>query len=533
MNGNAKGHNTAALTMSIIALGTIFILLGQQAKQPHQTALPEPAVEDPKSPALQQADNTPVEQLSNAELIDQLGEIDLRHRILRSIESDEPVLVEMLRRGDREFEPALQRLVLTYKARREEWQREIARLEPLQPKDGRPHEELTQAEKDLMQKFVTAENSFESAAPKLELLIALRRLQERPDPARVIVTGLTADSYSIQWPDMPTLNVSVRNMDTLQEPVISRLGGNNRSGRAERFKIQVRNTQTGHVIVETLPPPSTFGGGIVGATTLEFGEGWHTSLPKADFVPQLQPGEYAIRVLYHDHECIADRPSTEDHICCKSREYELTIYRRTVQQTKEQTAAIAALLSQLDRSQHVRIVDAPYGEWASDFIPPKSILGQILTAGWQAVPALLEELEDESQTLAERAHTLAMLFSITGQVDPRGESRMQHYFSSEKSSIGPFAYVRQGKGVSHHMDGDRIGSSRSYNFGSLHRVGLPELEPGNPNASHSTESSQAAMELDKQSQSVLVDQWRQLRKLITVVDPDNPPSHIGGGRVAP
>ena len=130
MNGNAKGHNTAALTMSIIALGTIFILLGQQAKQPHQTALPEPAVEDPKSPALQQADNTPVEQLSNAELIDQLGEIDLRHRILRSIESDEPVLVEMLRRGDREFEPALQRLVLTYKARREEWQREIARLEP-------------------------------------------------------------------------------------------------------------------------------------------------------------------------------------------------------------------------------------------------------------------------------------------------------------------------------------------------------------------------------------------------------------------
>ncbi|MFK7820842.1 MAG: hypothetical protein AB8G99_19165, partial [Planctomycetaceae bacterium] len=456
-------------------------------------------------------------------------------------ERRERVLVEMLRRGDREFKPALQRLVADYKARREELQRTITRLEPLQPKDRRAWNEMTQAELDLSDEFYRVQSDFREAAPRIELLTALRRLQGKPDPVHVVVTGLSRGSYPLQWPEMPTAHVSVRNIDTLQEPVRSQLGGNNRSGRAERFKIQVRNTRTGEVTQETLPPPSMFSGGRLGGTTLEFGEGWHTSLPLADFVPQLQPGDYAVRVLYHDHQCIADHDSTEDLICCQSREYELIIEERTVRQTEEEAAAMATLLTQLDRSQHIRIVEGPYGEWAHDFIPPESVLGQILTTGWKAVPALLDELENESQTLAERAHTLAILFSITGQVDPRGEAIiMGHHIPTHKSPIGPFAYIRPGKGVSHHMDGELTGSAGSFGFGSLRRVGLPKPESehlkdttvsttplNDPEAIDAMKALIAmqpprpAMELDGEAQAVLIAEWRQLRKLITVVTPKN------------
>lgn len=526
MSGSVKGHSTVALTMSMFALGVMLVLLGQKAtKQSPQASKPAVTVEDLQPTESQQNGETPIERLTNEALIGQLGGIDqmLKFIAFREREIREPVLLEMLRRGDREFEPALQRLVLDYKARREELKRTITRLEPLQPKDGLPRGELTPPEQKLSGALTMAEQSFREAVPRIELLTALRRLQGKPDPVQVIVTGLAAPAYTIQWPDMPTAHVSVRNIDTLQEPVRSQFGGNDRSGRAERFKIQVRNIQTGKVILKTLPPPSPTRGGIVGRTTLEFGEGWHTSLPMADFVPQLQPGKYAVRVLYHDWECISDRTTTEDLICCQSREYELTIAPRTVRQTKEEAAAMATLLTQLDRAQHIQIVEAPYGRWASEFIPPKSVLGKILTAGWDAVPALLDELDNESQTLAERAHTLAMLFSITGQVDPRGDAIVGgHYFPTDESPIGPFEYLRPGKGVSHHSDGGRVGSSGSFGFGAWQRVGVPEQESQPRNTLH---AEPAAMELDSEAQSDLVAQWRQVRKLIKVVEPQQPPRH--------
>lgn len=468
---------------------------------------------------------------SAASLINDLRRSDEKTR--------ERCLAEIAQCGDPAFIPELVRIHSESTALIARLTRTAEQLEALLPVDERPWDEWSKSEQDKYSetqiKLLEIDRQIDEHEANLELLTALRRLQNRPDPLGVFVTGF--DPYSIvEWPDMPVLSISLRNIDTLQESVGFRFGGSARSGRAERFRCEVRNTSTGEVL-PLLSPPSFIGGGQYHTGELKFSEGCHITLRLEDYVPQLDVGDYTVSVLYHNQEEIADRKFLDGLICNRSREYPFSVSKRTIYQTPEAAATMSALLKTVDRSQQVRIVEGEYGPWATEFIAADSPVGRLLAAGWEAVPALLNELDDESQTTMGRAHTLALLFSITHQVDPRGDREWFTYFPQEKSAIGPFEFIEPGRGVSWHSDGESVGSSSSFSFGRVERVGLPEsagfhLEAEAPDASdsvplqllqHLTTGSDSApqMSLDRDMQSALVEKWKKLRDRIEVRDPHN------------
>lgn len=452
-------------------------------------------------------------------------------------ERQEWYLAEMVRRRDPEF---LRELTRIHRESREviaPLRRKAELLRELLPGDMRLWDELPEVEEKAAGELWEIEEQIEEHRSNLELLTALRRLQNRPDPLGVFVTGF--EPYpDVEWPEMPVLRVSLRNIDTLQESVGFRFGGDGRSGRAARFRCEVRNIRTGEVLAP-LPPPSPIGGGQLHTGPLTYSDGWHTTLRLEDYVPQLDVGEYTVAVLYHNQKTIADRKSLDGLICSRSREYPLSVSKRTIYQSPETTAEMASLLQTVDRTQHVRIVEGQYGPWASEFIAADSPVGRVLTAGWQAVPALLNELDDESQSTMSRAHTLAMLFSITQQADPRGDRYWFSYMPEEKSAIGPFAFIRRGRGVAWHQDGRGIGGSGSFSFGSVETVGLPEpadarSDDGLRGGADDPETDKliqeivrntegfdanATMTLDWDLQTELVEQWKELRDRIEVVDP--------------
>jgi hypothetical protein len=76
-----------------------------------------------------------------------------------------------------------------------------------------------------------------------------------------------------------------------------------------------------------------------------------------------------------------------------------------------------ALIRILDDSAPLRILIGEYTEKAHDFISPRSAPGQLLMMKWQAIPALVEALEDEKLSFRKRAWILALLFSITLERD--------------------------------------------------------------------------------------------------------------------
>jgi hypothetical protein len=63
-------------------------------------------------------------------------------------------------------------------------------------------------------------------------------------------------------------------------------------------------------------------------------------------------------------------------------------------------------------------------------IAPTSPAGKLLTLGWKAVPALLDELDDPNLIGGRRAWILSVLFSITSWNDPRSDDGVLGNFQS-------------------------------------------------------------------------------------------------------
>ena len=67
----------------------------------------------------------------------------------------------------------------------------------------------------------------------------------------------------------------------------------------------------------------------------------------------------------------------------------------------------------------LKIAIGPYGKWANEFIPPDTPEGKLLSMGIKAIPVLIDSLADKSLSDSQRAWILVLLFSATGQNDPR------------------------------------------------------------------------------------------------------------------
>jgi hypothetical protein len=155
----------------------------------------------------------------------------------------------------------------------------------------------------------------------LGTLTALRRMQGMPDPLAVLVVG--HGPVSCKNGRLPTLNVLLVNLDREKTPFDVQLGGDDRSGRKARWRVEVVNVEgtTMPIVAEAGP----IRGGLSSWGALKYGESWRAELPLGDYIAPLPPGTYTARVLYHNEEEIAGRGNCDNMIIYKSEPFTLNV----------------------------------------------------------------------------------------------------------------------------------------------------------------------------------------------------------------
>ena len=250
----------------------------------------------------------------------------------------------------------------------------------------------------------------------LDLLTALRRVQNRPDPLRILVAGKLERTYSLE--ESPRFTLLITNLDEEKQTVHGFTdGGDYRSGRLGRWRFEVHDEKG-----KMLPIKSPFGfmgGGIFQRQTLEYGESWETELPLESYVDIAAPGKYTMRVFYHNEIAIVDCGDISDLITSHSAEIKLEVRPIRVWVTEKQRQEARKWIAELPDAGPVKM---ELGGLVEDekFLDPKSAPGRLQWMGTSAVPDLVDAAVKPSLKPAQRAWVLGLLFAITGHNNPLG-----------------------------------------------------------------------------------------------------------------
>jgi hypothetical protein len=324
-------------------------------------------------------------RLSDRELCDRFAKLirwpryEHRREGVVGLSSVESYLREMLRRGGPVIEKALQGHV--------DWQVKIMRSQ--EPERGR-------------QPF------------NLEMLTTLRRIQKRPEPIRVEIRG----DYELEstFPNVPNFAVALANRDGARLPVAYMEGGDYRTGRLERWRFAIESTK-GEATLAEFGELLQMGGGLLNYSFLKPAEKWNANLTARDYV-DLTPGDYTIRIQYHDSDTIAGNVWLGGRIVCQSAPIRLHVQPRVIDVSKKDRLTVAELLDKLETKGNVKILAGAYGKGSHDFISPDTPAGQLLAMGWKAVPQLIDAATNKETPPVRRAWMLGILYSITSRNPP-------------------------------------------------------------------------------------------------------------------
>lgn len=246
----------------------------------------------------------------------------------------------------------------------------------------------------------------------LEIFTALRRVQKKSDPVTLTVTLPKDDVAGTRH--LPTVHVKLTNTDPEKLPVWFQFGGDNRSGRLARWRFEVAD-DTGRRI-EPFVWRSVIGGGIFEEAPLADGQSWESDLRMGDYVRLTEPGEYTVRVLYHNQATIADMDNVSGLIMCESKPFKIKVVKgpkTTIYVGPADRAQAAEAIAALDETGSVRAVIGRYGPEYYDFIPPESPEGRLHKLGWRAVPSLLVSLRDNKLSPGRRSWVVGLLYAFT------------------------------------------------------------------------------------------------------------------------
>lgn len=150
---------------------------------------------------------------------------------------------------------------------------------------------------------------------QLEVLTALRRIQNRTDPLTVVASPHLAEPG--------VLTIQLVNTDPDRQTILMQHGGDNRGPRMERFHIEVRDEQG--VLLATQFETMNFGG-ISGMRELRAGESMSYTLTISDYARlPTDPGTYSLVVHYHNVIQIAAESDVTRFITSRSEPIPLTI----------------------------------------------------------------------------------------------------------------------------------------------------------------------------------------------------------------
>jgi uncharacterized protein (TIGR03067 family) len=364
-------------SLLVILLGTLPVMAQEFEEAGHYN----------KALAWRRSTQQQLQQLSAKELLEKFHENTLdRSPWLHDEKLDtEMLLTEMVRRGGKEMEQAI-----------------VAKMDQLQ-KALREQDEAERRDDKVKRKWISPEN--------LHLLTSLRRIQQKPDPMQIDVRQLGITSTTRE---LPRFCVTLRNADLEKSTFHFAFGGSYRSGRLARWTFEVKDAQG-----RQLKPrewDTMTGGGMFSMGDLKHGETWGTELPMGNYVRVPAPGEYTVRVFYHNTLDLADCADLTGVIVCTSQPFKVTIGKpvpRTVFVRAGSNDRVAALLKQLKGQTKVKTVCSKYDQSLHSFINPTSPEGQLLQMEWNAVPGLLALLKDKSMTPEQRAWIFTMLHTLT------------------------------------------------------------------------------------------------------------------------
>lgn len=251
------------------------------------------------------------------------------------------------------------------------------------------------------------------------LLTALRRVEGKPDPLKILVEQprvLKGNSL-----ELPTLKVAIKNVDHARQPVGFQFGGDYRSGRQTRWRIELTG-EDGQLVPAKKVQGLIMLGGLSTSGLLAYGDRWETTLDLRDYVQlPLRPGKYRLRVRYHNHQSVWNEKDISRLITSHSEEIPLVVSPTVIEQSAEAKQAVLKHWTALEGKQPVQLVAGTYGSYAHDLIDPKSPAGELYSLGLPAAPTLIEGLQQEGISPDKKAWGFAILFSLTGIHDPRNE----------------------------------------------------------------------------------------------------------------
>lgn len=337
-----------------------------------------------------------LQNLSDRELQDKFSDTPMswNERNDREKVTIEMLLTEMVRRGGSGFDQTILEKMRLQKNTVQEWKKKE-----------------TEADKKRAQglevKPVDQDHPDEENLP---MLIALRRLQKKPDPVEITVKQL---DIAPTTRELPEFFVELKNVDVNKQPFHFDFGGDYRSGREARWAFEVRDAKGN--LLPTRRREAIMGGGMYSTGDLVFGKTWTTTLPLGNYVAITEPGKYTALVRYHNTSTIADHPSEPGLILCTSKVFKFTIGKPVPRKVFVQTGSAEktkSLVAALKGKTKIRVVHGEYTKDFHGFIDPTSPEGQLLQMGWSAVPGFLEILKDEKITKEQRAWVFALLNTV-------------------------------------------------------------------------------------------------------------------------
>ncbi len=300
----------------------------------------------------------------------------------------------------------------------------------------------------------------------LGLLTAIRRLEGRPDPLAVVV-GTPATPLTCTPLSLPRLKVAVKNVDVENYEVGLTLGGDYRSGRQARWRLVVVNEAGEPLAVRPHEDAVIIMGGLYRLGVLKPGESWETVLDMRSFVAAPLPGKYRLEVLYHNTQTIVDMTDLSGLTVFTSPPIPLVVDPTVIELSAEDRRAAREWIAAIEPGETVKLVMGTYGEWAHPLIAPDTPEGKLLTMGLKAAPPLVAALQDETLSPGKRGTILALLYTLTGEHNPR------HVLGRVEFANGPWA-VWGGPPGEHRSGGMSFGGTGS-SHGQPYLPGQQEL----------------------------------------------------------
>lgn len=264
--------------------------------------------------------------------------------------------------------------------------------------------------KALMEELWEQERLVRRLQENLEIFTALRRAQKKPDPLTISV-AVPKDSPATTR-SLPILAVRITNTDPEKLPIWFKFGGDGRGGRPARWRIEVTDEYGKPLALDIR---STSLGGIYKTGTLDGGASFEIELEMRSFVSIPKPGQYTVRVLYHNDVTIAEVDDLSGLIVFESKPFKLKVIKdppKVVELKAGEREKAKSAIEALSETAPIRVVVGEFSERHHDFIDPKSPEGILHSLRWQAVPSMLDCLRDPKTSIRRRAWIVALLYVI-------------------------------------------------------------------------------------------------------------------------